>query len=445
MKKSQWTNFAAVIKKLVTVSILLGFCACGKEIVPEDENVQSFQMIRDTMQQVSPFATSEQMEVVDRVYETVLKDYCSSEDKDAYDTYQLFEKLAASLGEGHAGVFAPEEVLQAMGQLPVRVTYLDGNYYISDAVSSYSQLLYRKVIAIDGVPVSQYLEGEIQPLISMTTPNARQQKAADRLLVAPIGKKITFELEDSGGSRNSYELTYDDAAQAMQYEGLSTLLTKNLSKTQVQYSSSNFVYTKLDGVPYLAIFSFQDPNLYTEFTKNILPLIRQEKQLILDVRSNNGGNGETAKEILFLLTGDETQHYPFLDAKVDLSELEKRSSANEDNQQSELEPCSLSKIVLLTSHTAYSAADDFVFYAKQSPSVTTIGTNTGGATGMVQYFELPNGMTFCCSVIRDYDQAHADITGNGIAPDKLVWQKIEDAKNGQDTALSRALDFLQEK
>ena len=31
-------------------------------------------------------------------------------------------------------------------------------------------------------------------------------------MVAPIGKKITFELEDSGGSRNSYELTYDDAA-----------------------------------------------------------------------------------------------------------------------------------------------------------------------------------------------------------------------------------------
>ena len=71
--------------------------------------------MRDTMQQVSPFATSEQMEVVDRVYETVLKDYCSSEDKDAYNTYQLFEKLAASLGEGHAGVLAPEEVLQAMG------------------------------------------------------------------------------------------------------------------------------------------------------------------------------------------------------------------------------------------------------------------------------------------------------------------------------------------
>ena len=150
----------------------------------------------------------------------------------------------------------------------------------------------------------------------------------------------------------------------MQYDGLSALLTKNLSKTQVRYSSSNFVYTNIDGVPYVAIFSFQDPNLYTEFTKNIFPLIRQEKQLILDVRSNNGGNGETAKEILFFLTGDEAQHYPFFDAKVDLSELEEQSSADKGNQQSELEPCSLSEIVLLTSHTAYSAADDFCLLCK---------------------------------------------------------------------------------
>lgn len=427
--------------------LLLSFTACSSSrdvVCSTDNNIQSFIKIKEIVESTSPFVGEEQMKYIEETYQKVIESYTAQMDSSSYDVYVLFEQLAAALKEGHSGVFASQELLSTLGQLPVKVKYLNGSYYISDAITTNTQLLYKEITAINQIPTEEYLDQNIYPLISTTTPNAKQQKAADRLVIAPNGESITFKLKDSSGNSNNYKFTYSTANNTANFVGMSSMLSEILSQTDVLYSSPNFVYTHIQNNPYLAIFSFQDGNLYTEFAENIFPLLQNETQLILDIRTNNGGNGKTAKDILFLLTGQESVYYPFTESKIDLSEIQSifEETSLQVAQQHNLTPLHLSQIVILTSHTSYSAADDFVFYAKQSPIVTTIGTNTGGATGMVKFFQLPNDSTFCCSVIRDFDQSHNDITGNGIQPDIWVWQNIADVRNRNDTVLSTAIELI---
>lgn len=101
-------------------------------------------------------------------------------------------------------------------------------------------------------------------------------------------------------------------------------------------------------------------------------------------------------------------------------------------------------IVVLTNRSTFSAANNFVSIMKLIPSVTVIGSTTGGGSGMPYSSELPNGWGIrfsACSIL----DAEGNTTEFGIDPTKGFDVDItaEDIAAGRDPILDRAIAYIQ--
>lgn len=165
--------------------------------------------------------------------------------------------------------------------------------------------------------------------------------------------------------------------------------------------------------------------------------------LIIDIRQNTGGSDKCSRIIASRFT-DEPVTYCYYSKKIgpnytDLSELD----------PSVLYPGGIKKykktIVLLTSRTTFSAAEDFTLMLKALPNVIHMGDATGGGVGTGPIFKtLPNGWKYRISRYLLCDRFKKPIT-NGIAPDVPITISKEDEKHGNDIILEKAIERLAKK
>ncbi|MEM6772325.1 MAG: S41 family peptidase [Bacteroidota bacterium] len=101
-------------------------------------------------------------------------------------------------------------------------------------------------------------------------------------------------------------------------------------------------------------------------------------------------------------------------------------------------------IVVLVGRQTYSAANFTAAFLSILPHVTLIGDRTGGGGGLPVSFELPNGWKFRLSATRTYLPDGTDIE-NGIEPDIYQATGYEEAMEGKDAILERALAFFGEE
>ncbi|MEM9930103.1 MAG: S41 family peptidase, partial [Bacteroidota bacterium] len=101
-------------------------------------------------------------------------------------------------------------------------------------------------------------------------------------------------------------------------------------------------------------------------------------------------------------------------------------------------------IVVLVGRQTYSAANFTAAFLSTLPHVTLIGDRTGGGGGVPVSFELPNGWKFRLSATRTYLPDGTDIE-MGIEPDIYQATGYEEALEGKDAILERALTFLAKK
>jgi len=99
------------------------------------------------------------------------------------------------------------------------------------------------------------------------------------------------------------------------------------------------------------------------------------------------------------------------------------------------------KTVILTNRRSYSATNDFVNAMSYSANVTIIGDQTGGGSGLPFSSELPNGwlVRFSTSPMLNADMEHIEF---GLKPDKKVQMTEEDIRNGIDTILEAAFEYI---
>ncbi|MCE1188298.1 MAG: S41 family peptidase [Ignavibacteria bacterium] len=173
---------------------------------------------------------------------------------------------------------------------------------------------------------------------------------------------------------------------------------------------------------------------------NILSCFREKKGLIIDLRSNTGGNVFNAEYVAGRFT-EESIVYAKYKEKIgpdrnDFSEW-RVSTINPAGSQKYHNP-----IVLLTSRSTASSAEMFVLAMRTLPNVTIIGDTTGGGVGSPVYRELPNGWTFRLSTRFYSDVAGRIIEGNGIIPDIAVQTTMADSANGVDKILEKGIEFL---
>ncbi len=172
---------------------------------------------------------------------------------------------------------------------------------------------------------------------------------------------------------------------------------------------------------------------------NVLMHLLLCRGLIVDIRSNGGGN----------LTYAETLAARFCNERTLVGYVQHKTGPGHDDfsprEPRYLEPSSgvrwQKPVCLLTNRGVFSAANEFTMYMKALPGVTIVGDRTGGGAGMPFSSSLPNGWSVRFSAVPMYD-AQGQSCEFGIAPDVSVGLSDDDQRRGHDTIIETARKII---
>ncbi len=164
--------------------------------------------------------------------------------------------------------------------------------------------------------------------------------------------------------------------------------------------------------------------------------------LIVDIRSNGGGQLTAAQKLASLFVDADTTAF-FIAHKT--AAAHDAFSAPERETLHPFEGLRWQKpVCILTNRSTYSAANAFVMMLKGLPAVTIVGDVTGGGAGLPFSTELPNGWTLRFSACPMYDR-EMRLTELGIAPDVKVDIADADYARSVDTIIETARALLRAK
>lgn len=164
--------------------------------------------------------------------------------------------------------------------------------------------------------------------------------------------------------------------------------------------------------------------------------------IIIDVRSNGGGNSNNADLITSRFNDESRLAF----------RARRRSGANRNDFGNWIDVNTdvysgdrfLGPVVVLSNRRSFSSTEWFISGMRTIPHVTIIGDTTGGGSGNPLFRELPNGWSMRISNTQKQLPEGRDYQYSGIYPDIPVWITESDSLNGIDTILERAIELLTE-
>jgi carboxyl-terminal processing protease len=205
-----------------------------------------------------------------------------------------------------------------------------------------------------------------------------------------------------------------------------------------------------DNIGYISISTFQGEGSGLDLSDSrydlidaILEQFKDKQGIIIDVRANPGGEVFNAIEVASRFA-DEKRVY----AKYCIKNGPGRNDFSEWRDQYVMPSGKFQfkkPIVVITSRSTCSAAEQFVLAMKTFPYVATVGDTTGGGFGLPMYRELPNGWSYRLSTTIGSTSDNFIIEGKGISPDVPVLTTREDSINGHDRLMESSIELLKMK
>ena len=179
-----------------------------------------------------------------------------------------------------------------------------------------------------------------------------------------------------------------------------------------------------------------------EFTSNSAGLFSQafdrfkasgSKKLVVDLRGNPGGYLDASVDI--------ASHFLSRGTTVVTEDFGGKESNNVHTSLGYADLPTGTKIVVLIDVGSASASEIFASALQDNKVATIIGTKSFGK-GSVQTLMDLDGGSLKITVARWVTPAGRWIMGNGVTPDITVAYKKVDTKEGKDSQMQRAIDFL---
>lgn len=355
--------------------------------------------------------------------------------KSTYEYYRVLQEMCALLKDGHTNVYLPKELREEMASRPPLQTALIENKVIVERVLS--ETLRRQgiepgleIVRIDGMPAKEYAEKRVQPFQSSSTKqdlNVRTYTYA--LLAGAKDKSVELELKDASGkvfNRNVPRAGYTDIIVAPE---------------------KAFEFKVLDdNVGYVALNSFDNESVPKDFAQTF-DQIAKTAALVIDVRTNGGGNSFYGDEILSYLTDK-----PFQTARWSsrsFRALRKAYGIEADwfgeageTVQPNGKKFYAKPVVLIIGSRTFSAGEDFAMEFDFMKRGLLVGEPTGGSTGQPVSFALPGGGSARICAKRDTYPDGKKFVGVGVLPHVTASPKISDFTGGKDSVLETALREL---
>ncbi len=215
---------------------------------------------------------------------------------------------------------------------------------------------------------------------------------------------------------------------------LSNYVTLNKAISYGDIKSTNLGYIKI------STFNYSFPREYFSAIDEILEYFQTKKGIVIDLRSNSGGDIAYAKLIAKRFINDSS-----IFCKMKFRNGESHNQFTDWLEYS-IEPEGKFRyqksIALLTNRRTMSSAEIFIFPLLELSNVKIIGDTTLGAFGNSIWRELPNGWSYRMTTTLTADKNGNVYEGKGIPPNITMWISKEDSTNGIDKILETAIDIL---
>ncbi len=176
---------------------------------------------------------------------------------------------------------------------------------------------------------------------------------------------------------------------------------------------------------------------------NVLNELANQKAIIVDIRTNDGGDGGYAKTIAgafsdgeYFISTVQTRNGP---SHSDFDAITREYTQRTGTVQY------LKPVILLTDRATISAGDYFALNMRAFHHVTIIGDSTAGdlSSKSMRKF-LPNGWSYHYSIQKRLLPDGTSLDGIGVVPDVYVKNSKQDIQGGTDKVLNTAILYLKE-
>lgn len=198
----------------------------------------------------------------------------------------------------------------------------------------------------------------------------------------------------------------------------------------------------LGGFGYLFIGSWRAP-VDADVLDAMLARAQNAQGLIIDVRTNAGGNDQTALSFASRFT------IRTVPASLVQIRIDPRVTGVQFPLPRNISPRGAWQytrpVVIIAGRGGLSATESFVAAMRTLPQVTVIGDTTGGASGNPATFSLGNGWQFTVPRWLEYGPDRNPIEWRGVAPHlPIAWQPAS-YERGRDPLIDAAVGLLGER
>lgn len=348
------------------------------------------------------------------------------------DYYAVMLRLAPLLRDGHTNIWTPGELNREFYAVPpVRTVLAEGRVLVKSVdEAGVAASVGDEITMIDGLPVHDYARQKVTPLVSAGSPQDRDfQTYTVGLLRGSAADAVKLRLRAADGSERDATI-----ARSADYQWPAEPVFRMLA----------------DGMAYIRIDKFTDDSGLAAF-EAALPQILHARALVIDMRSNGGGNGEIGMKILTYLS---RKPIPAASSMVRGESAYLRETAGamvswtpmrNDGYVAPREQVYEGPVALLTGPQTYSAGEDFAVSFRIMQRGQILGEATGGSTGQAINFKLPGGGGARVCAKRDAFPDGREFVGVGVAPDIEVKLTVAALRSGADPVLDRAVAELRKR
>jgi carboxyl-terminal processing protease len=338
--------------------------------------------------------------------------------------YEVLRQMIASLKDAHTRVYSPDEKFDWWNPryITVGVTTreVEGVPTVLqiEAGSAAARTDIRPgdvIVSIDDLPVGDFVNQRLGASGLSGDSDARYRTMA-MLFDGPAGSSVKVTWASRNGKKKSAVL--------QRYWNQRLLWFSNQRKGKIAY---------------LRIDAFTQ-SVALEFAKSLPDLLEHAEGIVLDLRSNGGGDAEAMADIASL----------FLEDGINLGRFADRSGASFELQTFSRRTWRIPRLtqiklplVVLTSESTSSAAEILVAALQAKRRARVIGTETCGCVLAIRSrHALPDGGILDVSEFDYRTAAGLRLEGAGVKPDSRVPLTRSDIYSRRDKSFELAKDFL---
>lgn len=384
-----------------------------------------------------------------------------AETRNDYEYYREIKRFAATLKDGHTQVYDNGQFNDFRDYIKISLMDFDKKIYIvriNKESGLDSTFLGAQLVEVNGMPINQYLKDSLFPFISSSTEQSLWMHAVIDLQSGFKNKKFIGKAIKINGKIGLINLPFNGEATRKEEDSYWGLIPDYVD------SYVNFKWLK-DSIAYINIVSFYPQEEVIKEFESYINNIKKAKALIIDVRENGGGSTEVAwliqshltKSKYFLNFGYETRiNNGVRKANGNWIDEYKDFFLNKATEYCKPDTVFISDSIyrikvptaILIGRYTFSAAEDLLINLYEVPDRPVfIGEYTGGSTGspLVIFDADGNVSARLCTRRVSFPYSRKPFINNGIKPDIIIKDNIDNFLKNKDEVLDTAIKVLQKK